>query len=118
MKTNRSALVRHLSEASKRALVSLLVSAFVVALAGCASDKEKAPRTAGQTIDDQALTDRVVEALSSDPAYKFGDIKVVTYAGRVQLSGFVDRDEQKAKAEQIARRVPGVREVRNHIVKK
>jgi osmotically-inducible protein OsmY len=60
----------------------------------------------------------VQEALSADPAYKFADVKVTTYEGNVQLSGFVDRDEQKGHAEEIAKKVPGVREVRNQIVKK
>jgi len=97
--------------------VSVLVAVGMVALAtGCASDKPQ--RTPGQSIDDQATSRHVTEALSSDPAYKFPDVKVVAYEGKVQLSGFVDKAEQKGQAENIARKVPGVKEVRNDITMK
>lgn len=98
-------------------LMSALVAVGTVAFAtGCASDEPQ--RTAGQSIDDQAMSRRVQEALSTDPAYKFTDVKVVAYQGKVQLSGFVDKGEQKGQAEDIARKVPGVKEVRNDITMK
>jgi hyperosmotically inducible protein len=98
-------------------LLSVLLAAGMVALAtGCASDDP--PRTAGQSIDDQAISRRVQEALGADPAYKFPEVKVTTYQSKVQLSGFVDRDEQKGQAEDIAKKVPGVKEVKNDITKK
>ena len=53
--------------------------------------------------------------MSADPAYKFTEVKVVAYNGKVQLSGFVDKGEQKGQAEDIARKVAGVKEVRNDI---
>jgi hyperosmotically inducible protein len=84
--------------------------------AGCASEQPQ--RTAGQAIDDQAIGRRVEEALRSDPAYKFTEVKVVSYDGKVQLGGFVDKGEQKGQAEDIAKKVPGVKEVRNDIVMK
>lgn len=101
---------------SKRWFAAFVLSGLIVSMAGCAS--EKAPRTAGQTIDDQAISRRVTEALGAEPAYKFTDVRVVTYEGKVQLSGFVDRDEQRGRAEEIARKVPGVKDVTNQIVKK
>ena len=97
--------------------VSVWIAAGLVALAaGCASDQPQ--RTAGQSIDDQAVARRVQEALGSDPAYKFTDVKVVAYQGKVQLSGFVDKGEQKGQAEDITRKVPGVKEVKNDIAMK
>jgi len=100
----------------KRAL-SVGIAAGLVALAtGCASDQPQ--RTAGQSIDDQATARRVQEALGSDPAYKFTDVKVVAYQGKVQLSGFVDKGEQKGQAEDIARKVAGVKELKNDIAMK
>jgi hyperosmotically inducible periplasmic protein len=103
-------------EKGKR-LMSVLIAAGMVAFAtGCASDHPE--RTAGQSVDDQAISHRVQEALSSDPAYKFADVKVAAYQGKVQLSGFVDKGEQKGQAEDIARKVPGVKEVKNDIAMK
>jgi hyperosmotically inducible periplasmic protein len=90
----------------------LAISMLSLAI-GCASDRTE--RTVGQAIDDQSVARRVEEALKSDPAYKFTDVKVVAYTGKVQLSGFVDRGEQKAQAEEIARKTLGVKEVQNDI---
>jgi hyperosmotically inducible periplasmic protein len=95
--------------------IALAIGVAVVAI-GCGSTS--ADRTAGQSIDDRAISRRVQEALSADPAYKFGDVKVTTYEGKVQLGGFVDRGEQKGQAEDIAKKIPGVKEVKNDITMK
>ena len=97
-------------------LFSALVAGGLIFAAGCASDPPQ--RTAGQAIDDQSVARRVEDALRSDPAYKFTEVKVVAYEGRVQLSGFVDKGEQKGQAEDIAKKVPGVKEVKNDIAMK
>jgi hyperosmotically inducible periplasmic protein len=100
-----------------RHVLTVFVAAGIMTMAtGCASDHQQ--RSAGQSIDDQAIARRVQEALSSDPAYKYTDVKVVSYQGKVQLSGFVDKGEQKGQAEDIAKKVPGVKEVRNDITMK
>lgn len=109
--------VQEAGKAIKRTMTTLVLATGMVALTiGCGSTPPE--RTAGDAIDDQAITRRIQEALSSDPAYKFGDVKVTTYQGKVQLSGFVDRDEQRGQAEDIARRIRGVKEVVNDIAKK
>ena len=100
----------------KQVVGMCVASGLLVLATGCASDQP--PRTAGQSIDDQAISRRVQEALSSDPAYKFTDVKVVAYQGKVQLSGFVDKGEQKGQAEEIAKKTPGVKEVKNDIAVK
>jgi len=106
-------LIKH----TKHMIGVLIIAVGMVALApGCASDRPQ--RTAGQSIDDQAVARRVQEALSSDPAYKFTEVKVVAYQGKVQLGGFVDKGEQKGQAEDIAKKVPGVKEVKNDITMK
>jgi hyperosmotically inducible protein len=97
-------------------LGTFIASGMVLVTAGCASEREE--RTAGQSIDDQSTARRVQEALGSDPAYKFTEVKVVAYQGKVQLSGFVDKDQQKDHAEDIAKKVSGVKEVRNDIALK
>jgi osmotically-inducible protein OsmY len=97
-------------------IVSGFIASGMLLMAGCASDKPQ--HTAGQSIDDQSVARRVEEALRTDPAYKFTDVKVVAYEGKVQLSGFVDKGEQKGQAEDIAKKVTGVKEVKNDIAMK
>ena len=75
-------------------------------------------RTTGQYIDDKMLVQRVKSALNDSPVYKFPDVKVNTYNGLVQLTGFVESAEQKSKAEEIARNVSDVAGVQNQITLK
>ena len=100
----------------KQCASALIASGLMIVAVGCASDKPQ--RSAGQAIDDQAIARRVEEALRADPAYKFTEVKVTSYEGKVQLGGFVDKGEQKGQAEDIAKKVAGVKEVRNDIAMK
>jgi|ERR1041385_8914832 osmotically-inducible protein OsmY len=95
-------------------LLGAFVASGLVLLAGCASNQGE--RTAGQSIDDEATARRVEEALKSDPSYKFTEVKVVSYEGKVQLSGFVEKGEQKGHAEDVTKKISGVKEVKNDIV--
>jgi hyperosmotically inducible protein len=106
----------HFARQLKRLLGAFIASGLVILAAGCASDRPQ--RTAGESIDDQATSRRIQEALSADPSYKFTEVKVVAYQGKVQLSGFVDKGEQKGQAEEIAKKTPGVKEVKNDIALK
>jgi osmotically-inducible protein OsmY len=60
-------------------------------------------RTVGQKVDDKTLSGKVKDALDDNAAYKFPDVKVNVYGGKVQLSGFVQTRDQKQKAEDIAK---------------
>ncbi len=72
--------------------------------------------TAGQKIDDSVLTTKVKAALIGDPVTKAREIKVKTLRDVVQLSGFVNSDEEKSEAARVARSVDGVRNVRNDLL--
>lgn len=74
-----------------------------------------AHRSTGRVIDDRGIAGRVRGSLGESPVYKFPYVNVSTFNGVVQLSGFVTREEQKAEAGELARRVPGVVEVINNI---
>jgi hyperosmotically inducible periplasmic protein len=105
----------------KRHLVVLTVVAAVAGgVVGCATraDHDYNKRTAGQVIDDTVLAQRVRGVLGDSPVYKFPDVKMETFAGTVQLSGFVDTNEQKRRAEELARNVRGVVSVQNQITLK
>jgi len=77
-----------------------------------------AERTAGEQIDDKTLTSRVKSALSDNTEYKFPDVSVTAFKGTVQLSGFVNTAEQKARAGEIAKNVQDVKNVENKIALK
>jgi|SRR5882672_4829797 len=83
---------------------------------GCAGSRYD--RSTGESIDDRATTSRVKSALGSDTVYKYPDVKVTTFKGRVQLSGFVDSKDQKSKAQELAKNAAGVKEVENSITVK
>ena len=72
--------------------------------------------TAGEYVDDAAVSTKVRGELVKDQALKAFQIHVETMQDVVQLSGFVDSADQKAQAESIARSVQGVRGVRNDII--
>jgi hyperosmotically inducible periplasmic protein len=98
-----------------------LVAAAAVGFVGCATDttdNDTHKRTAGRYLDDKVLVQKVKSALNDSEVYKFPDVKVNTYEGTVQLTGFVDSMEQKSKAEEIARNVRGVYNVQNQITLK
>ena len=84
--------------------------------AGCSRGEND--RTAGQSIDDAAVTTKVKAAFAQDPGVKAIDVKVTTFRGTVQLSGWVDTAAEKAKAEELAKTVPGVKSVENQITVK
>ena len=75
--------------------------------------KEK--RSAAQISRDGAITASVKSKLLADPAVKGLDVNVDTYENVVILRGEVDRAEQRAAAERIARTVKGVKGVRNEL---
>ena len=92
------------------------LSAGLTGFVGCAGDRYHA--STGEAIDDTATTGRVKSALKDDPAYKYSDVKVTTFKGTVQLSGFVNTRAQKSQAGEIAKRVKGVKEITNNITVK
>ena len=89
---------------------------FVGGLAGCAGNSYT--QSTGEKIDDHADSSRVRKALSEDTQYKYGDVKVQTFKGVVQLSGFVNSTDQKNRAGDLAKNLVGVKEVENNITVK
>jgi hypothetical protein len=96
---------------SLRSLGAAALMAVALAATGCRSTD----RTAGQAINDKMTAFNVNHALSGDPVLKFPDVKVNVYNGNAQLTGFVNNDEQRTKAAEIASGVQGVRQVINEI---
>ncbi len=91
----------------------------IVALTGCQMNgSHEGDRTAGRALDDRVITENVRSRLRNEPVYKFSDVDVKTFAGVVQLSGFVNTDDQKRRAGELAQNVEGVTRVVNNITLK
>ena len=71
--------------------------------------------TAGQVVDDGTVTASVKTKLVDDSTTKAHQINVETQKGVVQLTGFVNSNDAKARAAELARSVDGVVEVRNDL---
>ena len=72
----------------------------------------------GESTDDKSLTTSVKSVLGNNPDYKFEEVNVAAYEGTVQLSGFVNTADQKAKSGELARAIPEVKGVLNNITVK
>ena len=95
----------------KSVLAGFLATALLLG-AACSRDDGK---TAGQTIDDSAVSAKIKAAFAQDPGVRAIDVKVDTHLGAVQLSGWADSAQEKARAEELAKAVPGVKTVDNKI---
>ena len=65
--------------------------------------------------NDNVITDQVAIRLSSDQLVKGGGLKVDVKDGVVTLSGQVDEPKAKTRAEKLARKVKGVKQVVNNL---
>jgi len=91
-----------------------LIAALFVALGGCA--RSPSQESAGEYVDDSVITAKVKAALAADPRVRAVFINVQTVRGIVRLTGFADNREEADLAVAIARRVSGVKGVRDDIV--
>lgn len=73
---------------------------------------------AGKYIDDAWITARVKALMLKDEGVKGLDVNVETHRGVVQLAGWVNTPAQITQAEIIARRVDGVKAVKNDLAVK
>lgn len=80
---------------------------------GCAVTRGQ--QTAGAYLDDSAITASVKTRMLDDDRVAGTSITVETLNGTVMLSGFARNADEKAAAESIARKVEGVRDVKNQI---
>ena len=94
----------------------LVVLMMLAAFMACASTPQQS--STGEVIDDSVITSKIKTQLAADEFLKSFQISVETRKGIVELSGFVDSQKAKDKAEQIARGVDGVKSVKNALIVK
>jgi osmotically-inducible protein OsmY len=98
-----------------RAIVRrLLLGVLLAVTAGACAPVEKRQST-GEYIDDAWITSKVQGAFGRDAELSAARIKVNTYKGEVQLSGFVSQPREVGKAAAVAGGVKGVKSVKNDI---
>ncbi|QDQ25827.1 BON domain-containing protein [Chitinimonas arctica] len=71
--------------------------------------------SAGQALDDTAITAKVKAALMADKQVSALDVKVKTEQGVVTLTGTVDKAEANDRAQQLAAAVSGVKSVNSQL---
>jgi hyperosmotically inducible protein len=99
--------------AKQNYLFSFVASVLLIALlVGCQAMTGK---TAGQNVDDATITASVKSTLVADKVANLTRVDVDTNRGVVSLNGIVESNDQKTRAEQLARRVDGVKNVVNNL---
>jgi len=97
-------------------VTALLASLALIGTTGCSTPKDE--RSEGRELDDKHIVSELHKKLEREPVYKFDGVDVKAFAGEVQLSGFVNTEQQKRRAEEIASQTPGVFAVHNDLVLK
>jgi osmotically-inducible protein OsmY len=102
----------HIAHRLNRACAALLIAALVA----CAPTAKH--EGTGEYIDDSVITTKVKAAFAEDPQVKGTEVKVETFKGTVQLSGFVDSKASAQRAVELAHQVQGVKSVKDDTVVK
>ncbi|HUJ22426.1 MAG TPA: BON domain-containing protein [Bryobacteraceae bacterium] len=100
----------------------LLLSVILLAAAGALAAAEPGARAtasrfsfADKNVSDDALHDAVMRRLANDADVKGGGLGIDVKDGVVTLTGKVETEKQKQKAEKLAKKVNGVKKVVNQI---
>ena len=96
-----------------KALTTMFSTVVLMASLGCASTRTH--EGSGEYVDDTVITTKVKTAIMGEPDLKSSEIKVQTFKGVVQLSGFVSSREDIKGAVRVASAVPGVKSVTNEM---
>ena len=96
------------------AVAAVIGIASPVLLSACSSTPTR--ESTGQYVDDSTITTKVKADFVTDKTVDATNIKVETFKGTVQLSGFAKSQAEINRAVQIARNVSGVQSVKNDIL--
>jgi len=90
---------------------SLLLGFFLL-ISGCTA---MTGESAGQNVDDSTITASVKTKLAADKLATLTRVDVDTTNQVVSLNGIVETQQQKQRAEELARQVSGVKAVKNNL---
>jgi osmotically-inducible protein OsmY len=94
-----------------KTFTAIVVATLLFVTAGCAGTRTQ--ESTGQYVDDSVITTRVKSAILGEPGLKVSEIKVETFKGIVQLSGFVSSRSDIDNAVRLAGNIDGVKSVKN-----
>lgn len=94
-------------------IAAITAAASLTALPGCAVTRDQS--TVGEYIDDATITTKVKAKFVEDKGVDASAISVETLNGEVVLSGFAKSSAEKARAQELAQKVKGVRSVKNSL---
>ena len=94
-------------------LTAAAAAIVLITASGCAVTRGQ--ETVGAYVDDAAITTAVKARYIENKDVDTLSIKVETLNGTVMLSGFAKNATEKTTAEALARRVDGVKAVKNEI---
>lgn len=97
-----------------RLITGFILAGLMATLLGCASSSSSSDGLGGYW-DDSITTSKVKSAIYDDEKLKVSEINVETVRGVVTLSGEVDSVVNKKRVELTARKVEGVKKVKNRI---
>ena len=94
-------------------LAAIVTAVALLTVTGCAVTRGQ--ETVGAYVDDATITTSIKARFIDNKDVDASSIKVETLNGTVMLSGFAKNMTEKSTAESIARRVNGVKSVKNEI---
>lgn len=98
-------------------LVALTLASTAYAASTAQAEKSNATQSpVSQYVDDASITANIKAKHAEDRSVRVTAIGVETKNGEVQLSGFTPSAAEKARAEEIAKTVSGVKAVKNDII--
>src|SRR5574337_1751299 len=96
-------------------LVFVLLALVLNGVSELIAGEAATARTDLERLNDDSITANVEGKLASSNVIDFARVDVETERGTVVLSGTVPTSQQKARAEQLAREVGGVKQVTNKL---
>lgn len=94
-------------------IATAIAVAALVAVSGCAVTRGQ--ETVGAYVDDATITTQIKSRFIENKEVDAASIRVETLNGTVMLSGFAKNSTEKSTAETLARKVNGVKAVKNEI---
>lgn len=98
---------------TRHILLPVMILLMANLLPGCAGSGTQ--ESTGEYVDDSVITAKVKSAFAADKQVSALNIKVSTFKGTVQLSGFAGSQQEIDRAVEVARGIPGVKSVKNDI---
>ncbi len=95
--------------------ISIIVLAAAVVAGASIPAAHADDRTLGEKVDDATITARVKAKLAAERAKTLVKVNVDTHDGAVHLTGIVPTEQDRAKAEELARLTKGVVAVTNDL---